>query len=1545
MVVPLVTNHWAIALLKCLGFIPISMMLADAAIAQIIPDTTLGNENSVVIPNIFVQGDVGDRIDGGAIRGSNLFHSFEQFNINDSQRVYFANPTGIETILSRVTGNDVSDIFGTLGVDGTADLFFLNPNGIVFGENARLDVAGSFMATTADAFQFGVQGTFSATAPSAPTALLTIDPSALLFTQATAGSILNQSVTPLFPGNSFLKGLRVPDGERLALVGGPVQLEGGGLNAFGGRVDVGAVGGLGSVTLNSDGSLGFPESLTREDVYLNGARLEVTPGEGGDIVIIARNIELLNSDIRAGIVLDAGGPDAQAGDIVLNASNVIQIDQSAVNNFIFSDSTGTGGSIYLVTEVLEIQGNSELASTNFGIGNSGNILVEASDRVLLDDGSSIFTNVPQSARGNGGEISIDTGLLEVLNLSQLQSGTLGNGNAGSIRLNARDRITFNNSAVFSDVKMGAVGNGGNVDISTNILELSDLTLFQTTTLGNGNAGSINIVAGDRITLDTSAFIRSDVEETGIGNAGDINITTNNLKMQNLSGLFTTTFGQGNAGDIDISATDSILFNNASIFGDVSINAIGTGGNIGISSKNLDITNLSVISADTLGQGNAGNIFINVQEAIQIDNLSQIGTVVQQEAIGQGGDIVIKTGSLEFSDFSQLSSSTFGNGDAGQISITAQDHIVMDFSLISSLVFSEAEGAAGDIFLTANSLELRNFAGLSSTTTSQGNAGDILINVSDRVTISDNSGISSNVFLGGEGEGGDISITARELKLSNISVLAANSLGVGDAGNIILDVRDRIVFNNTGVAGTSIEGGAVGNAGNVLINTDSLILRNGSQLVSSTFSDGDVGNIRVVAREKVHLTGRNQRGSSSAIFASTEPDSSGQSGTIRIATPQLIVANGAVVTTRTLSAEDGGNIFINADQIHTRNGGQIITSTFNQGQAGNIVLNANDQVLITGVGQPPTPDTIEPLVSQIDLDEQFARVVEEVESEISNALTQEILVTVRQMFSETFGALDQQTRQRINRQLEAIANVSDTVGTGASGLYANTQTEEATANAQREESTGNGGDIRVQGPSLIFIADSAQLSAATSSQGTAGNIIIRNTDRVELANGSISTAVEVDAKVDSPDQTRGNIIIRTQNLELNDESNISASTSGVGDAGNISIREADTIQLFDSAMTTAVQDNAIGNGGRITIQTDGLILGDRAQITSTTEGDGQAGIITIGANSLLADQGSRIESRTLGDRPAGNIDLRVRDDIILSGNGSGVFASTSPTSQGRGGSIFIDSVRVILEDGAEIAVDSEGQGRGGDIQLEAGLLQLNDGRILAATDSADGGNITLSLQDLLLLDNNSQISAEAGRDQSGGDGGNINITAPFVVAIPEENSDIVANAVEGDGGRIDISTFRIFGMAERAGTRDMLQTNQTNDISASSQFGTSGVVAVEDLGIDPVQAVTDLPTSTNPPPLSQGCQPGVDGRGRFVNIEQGGIAPGPTDALESDWGWEDVAPIHDVRPDEQSRGESGAIAPPPANAIVEAEHWHVSASGRIVLSTHEASTPSIVTCAI
>ncbi|WP_229424017.1 filamentous hemagglutinin N-terminal domain-containing protein [Moorena producens] len=137
------------------------------ALAQITPDQTLGNESSVVTPNLTITGEPGDLIEGGATRGSNLFHSFQDFNVGQLQRVYFANPAGIDHILSRVTGSNISNILGTLGVDGGANLFLLNPNGIVFGQNARLDIAGSFFATTANSLVFNNGTEFSATNPEA----------------------------------------------------------------------------------------------------------------------------------------------------------------------------------------------------------------------------------------------------------------------------------------------------------------------------------------------------------------------------------------------------------------------------------------------------------------------------------------------------------------------------------------------------------------------------------------------------------------------------------------------------------------------------------------------------------------------------------------------------------------------------------------------------------------------------------------------------------------------------------------------------------------------------------------------------------------------------------------------------------------------------------------------------------------------------------------------------------------------------------------------------------------------------------------------------------------------------------------------------------------------------------------------------------------------------------------------------------------------------------------------------------------------------------
>ncbi|MFQ3629766.1 MAG: filamentous hemagglutinin N-terminal domain-containing protein, partial [Cyanobacteriota bacterium] len=199
----------AIALTAAVGLLAALPPIAQAQ--AILEDGTLGAESSVVTRDVLIRGILSDRIDGGARRGSNLFHSFEQFNIDAGRGAYFANPAGVEAIFSRVTGGNPSNILGRLGVLGAADLYFLNPNGILFGPASSLDLQGSFLATTASAFQFGNAGFFSATAPEAPSSLLTVNPSALFFNQVAAGAIVNRSVTPISPGSTFLVGLRVPN--------------------------------------------------------------------------------------------------------------------------------------------------------------------------------------------------------------------------------------------------------------------------------------------------------------------------------------------------------------------------------------------------------------------------------------------------------------------------------------------------------------------------------------------------------------------------------------------------------------------------------------------------------------------------------------------------------------------------------------------------------------------------------------------------------------------------------------------------------------------------------------------------------------------------------------------------------------------------------------------------------------------------------------------------------------------------------------------------------------------------------------------------------------------------------------------------------------------------------------------------------------------------------------------------------------------------------------------------------------------------------------
>jgi len=227
--------------------VPLLLVAGNGKAQDIIPDTTLGAESSIATPLTPQQ----VQIDGGAIRGTNLFHSFLEFNINEGNAAYFANPAGIANIFSRVTGPNPSHLLGTLGVSGDANLFFLNPNGILFGPNAQLDIAGSFVASTANRFVFADGRQFGAISPeNAP--LLTVTASApvgLRFEGREGGAIVNAG------------DLAVPEGESLGLIGGTV-VSTGTLAAPQGNVTAMAVPGSGQVQLSPAGQVTSWQSQT-----------------------------------------------------------------------------------------------------------------------------------------------------------------------------------------------------------------------------------------------------------------------------------------------------------------------------------------------------------------------------------------------------------------------------------------------------------------------------------------------------------------------------------------------------------------------------------------------------------------------------------------------------------------------------------------------------------------------------------------------------------------------------------------------------------------------------------------------------------------------------------------------------------------------------------------------------------------------------------------------------------------------------------------------------------------------------------------------------------------------------------------------------------------------------------------------------------------------------------------------------------------------------------------------------------------------------------
>lgn len=836
----------------------------STAFAQLIPDTTLGTESSKVTSSARI-----DRIDGGATRGANLFHSFLEFNVGNGRTVTFTNPPGIENILTRVTGTNASNIFGTLAVSGgNANLFLINPNGINFGRNASLNLGGSFVATTANVIEFGTQGFFSASAPNVPP-LLTVNPSAFFFNQIATAPIINQSVArnPAIP--SLRNGIRVPNGKSLLLVGGNVILNGGIVRANGGRVELGGLAGVGSVGLSVNGDdlrLSFPSGVPLADVTLDNSALvnvNVLTVGSGSLAINARNLNLLGeSRLNAGIAPDSGSANTQAGNIDINATGTTTLtDQSLIVNDV--DGVGKGGNINIATGSIALTNGSSIGVALRGQGNAGNINIDARDTVSLNAGD-ILNHVRETGVGQGGNINITAG--SVVNNGQITALIFGRGDAGNVSITAREGVSldggvFASSAVVASsvVLPEAVGNAGDINITAGSLTLTNGASLAVNTLGRGNAGNVNINVRDTISLNgfnqrtnapttvTSAVQRKEA----VGTGGDINITTGSLSVTNGAALTAFTNGQGKAGSVNITARDTVMVDglgsrgrSSVILSNVGDTAVGKGGDINITTGSISVTNGALVSASTLAQGNGGNI------NIYANTLSALG----------GGQVI---------------TTSRNSGKAGNITVNATQNVTLSGSdptfntrqpLIgrSDRVFTGTSPASG---LFANTLE---------TSTNQG--GELRIDTKQLII---RDGAQATVSSRGTGDAGTLRVNADTIFLNNGGKLTGETAS-GRGGDIRLQVRDYILMRNESAIATSAQNNGTG--GNITINSPFIVAipKENSDIIANA-QLGSGGQIRITATGIYGLEFREKLTPLSDINASSE---FGVDGTVELITPQF-----------------------------------------------------------------------------------------------------------------------------------------------------------------------------------------------------------------------------------------------------------------------------------------------------------------------------------------------------------------------------------------------------------------------------------------------------------------------------------------------------------------------------------------------------------------------------------------------------------------------------------------------------------------------------------
>ncbi len=1401
--------RWALILVCLITMITSLWYPVPVVQAQIITDGSLGPGVSVPGPDFRIPAEMGQ------IRGGNLFHSFEQFNIYADESATFTGPDTIAHILARVTGGNASNIFGPLQSEiPSANFFLLNPNGVLLGPGASVDVDGSFHVSTADLLILQDRGVFHSNL-SQNSVLTTAAPAAFGFLSANPAAILMEGGR-----------IEVPDGESVSIVGGEIMFlppsfrrDSNGAIAPGGQVQLLSVSSPGEIVWNATGEL-VPEdpAMLGGDITVKaGGLVSVAGVPGGRIILRGGQIRLDDGIVDAHV-----DDDAAAGSIRLDGASIrvdqnsrltsgqlaltadrIEIDNrsllagemlalSAGEIEIRDESQLNGREISIVADAASVTDEADVNSLGRGAVDAGSIVVEVRE-LRLDSDAQIRTNAIRLSRGNAGVITIQAETVTVSDGAQISSTTQGSGNAGRIVIETQE-LNVAGGLLQTNALQDSRGDAGQITVAADRVTVTDNGRMQSVTMGPGNAGEISISAKS-VEIMQQGHLRARAEGNSSGAAGRIHVISERFVADDAR-IDSSTRGPGEAGVILFESDEVTLRNDTRLFASARDTDSGSGGEVNIIAKRVSMSGGSRIDNSTAGPDDAGVVTL-MAEQIEITDSARILTNARSDSLGSGGRVVLAADMVSVTDRARIESQTQRSGNAGEIVMQARQVTVSGGSRVSANAINESTGNAGQVRIEAS--ESVRVSGQNSEVLSrsagQGNGGQITFST-PRLIVADEARISSL--------GPDVSRFG-QVDLSQVTTLVLDGGFIDGLHEIVLD-------------------GSLGVSGPLDVNDDLEIL------ILAEFGEFRSGNLfhsfdrfRLASGGTAIFTAPDRLQVSTIIARITGDDPILLDGTLRsditgaslfLLSPQgVLMGSGArlevdgafhLSTADYLRFGDDDRFWSDLTLMSELSDGRLEAFGFSDAGAGWIRLQSAE--LSVGAGLPLSLVGGEITMSSGRLASAGGRL-----QLVSVASATEVGLTGNgEIVSE--GVVTSGGRIRLSS--DARVSVEDRGGEAAAGGHillrggdvdiansklradavlngsAGTITIEAMELGVSEDSevtAGTRGNSPSAGGLITFVADTidisdaSQINVGTGGMGKAGDIVVRSRELIVSDEGRLQASA-----LPGSEGFAGQIMITSDTVTVTGGGRIRSVSQGMGDGGVITIKATRVDIVDEGRVQTSAQVGSTGNGGQISVTaSERLMVGSGGIVESFTQGPGDAGDISVSSGEV------RIRSR-------GRISTGIRKN--------------NDADSGDGGSVTIDAERLVMERNGRLESSTADSGDAGIIIIEAQEIDLRGGAQIntRTTGSGDGGQILITSEQVVMRDNNTRIASTSA---SAGNAGEIMVKANQI----ELRNRARIESVAGRGGHAGLITL----CTVCQGQSGQIELRQGARIEVSARRGSGG----------------------------------------------------------------------------------------------------------------------------